>query len=169
MANTDLIRVGTINGVHGIRGWVKVYSFTEDRAAVLSYSPWQLTIGGENRSVKVLAKQDGGKVLLARLEGVDSRDAAEAMVGAEIYVESSQLPVLDDGQYYWRDLIGCTVISTQSEAFGTLEQMLATGANDVMVVQGDHGEILIPWVLEKVVVDVDLAQRMIKVDWELDE
>jgi len=106
-----------------------------------------------------------GKGLVVRLDDVNDRNAAEALRGAEIYVARDQLPELDEGEYYWEDLAGLTVINQVNEELGLIDQMLDTGANDVMVVKGAKGRQLIPYISGDVVKQVDLDAGVVKVDW----
>ena len=122
---------------------------------------------GEWQSAEVVAGQRHGKSVIAQFEGVDDRDQAEAMVGADIGVSREALPEPGDGRFYWSDLIGLTVVHRDGTKLGIVESMLETGAHDVMVVVGDH-ERLIPFVNDEIVLGVDLSLRQIKVDWEWD-
>ena len=154
-------------GAFGVRGWVKVYSYTDPREAVLNYKGLMLGRNGEWQSAEVVAGQRHGKSVIAQFEGVDDRDQAEAMVGADIGVSREALPEPGDGRFYWSDLIGLTVVHRDGTKLGIVESMLETGAHDVMVVVGDH-ERLIPFVNDEIVLGVDLSLRQIKVDWEWD-
>lgn len=166
-AAQHLVRLGRIVGLFGVRGWVKVFSFTEPREAILDYGHWLL--GRDDRWQRV-AVEDGkrhGKAVLAKLATTDDRDAAELLLGMEVAIDRSDLPAADEGQYYWADLIGATVRNRDERELGTVKQMLETGAHDVMVVAGDT-ERLIPFVPGDIVLDVDLEAGTIRVDWEWD-
>jgi len=157
--------LGRISGVFGVRGWVKVYSYTDPREAVLNYESWLLGHEGDWQPAKVAEGQRHGKTIVARIDGFDDRDQATTLVGDEIAVPRHELPQTDDGHYYWQDLEGLLVVRSDGTELGTVAQLLETGAHDVMVVRGDT-ERLIPFVNEEVVVDVDLARGVITVDWE---
>ena len=159
--------LGRVVGAFGVRGWVKVYSYTDPREAVLNYKGLMLGRNGEWQSTEVVAGQRHGKSVIAQFAGVDDRDQAEAMVGADIGVRREALPEPGDGRFYWSDLIGLTVVHRDGTELGIVESMLETGAHDVMVVVGDH-ERLIPFVNDEIVLGVDLSLRQIKVDWEWD-
>ena len=105
--------------------------------------------------------------MIARLAGCESRDQAQALMGCEIAIRRDQLPVTAPGEYYWRDLQGLTVVTIEGELLGTVDHLIETGANDVLVVKGDR-ERLIPFVLNQVIVNVDLDKREIRVDWDKD-
>jgi 16S rRNA processing protein RimM len=161
------VRLGRIVGLFGIQGWVKVFSFTEPREAILDYGPWLL---GSDSSWRQATVEDGkrhGKAVLAKLAGVDDRDDATGLLGEEIAIDRSDLPATGDGEYYWVDLIGATVWHREERELGTVKQMLETGAHDVMVVGGET-ERLIPFVPGDVVMDVDIDAGMVRVDWEWD-
>lgn len=160
-----IIALGHILGVHGIRGWVRVFSHTEPREAILDYRPWLL--GDDERPVEPLEGARHGKTVIVRLEGIGDRDEAERLVGQTIGVERRDLPELGKGQFYWVDLIGLEVVLKGGESLGTVEDLMTTGAHDVMVVRGDR-ERLIPFVLNRTVLGVDFESRRITVDWDAD-
>ena len=164
---TDPLVLGRIAGLFGVRGWVKVFSYTDPREAVLDYKGLLLGRNGEWQSAEVVEGQRHGKSVIAHFAGIDDRDQAEALVGAEIGVNREALPDPQDGQHYWADLIGMKVVHLDGTVLGTIESMLETGAHDVMVLTGDQ-ERLIPFVKDKIVLGVDLAKRLVSVDWEWD-
>ena len=159
----ELIRVGHILGAQGIKGWVKVYSHTSPRENIVNYGPWLLERDGHRDWVEVSGRLQGRHVV-ARLEGVDDRNQAEALAGCEIYINARQLPQLPAGDYYWADLIGLEVETLRAEPLGVIESMLETGADDVMVLAGDR-ERLIPFVIDEIVREIDLDARRMVVDW----
>ncbi len=162
----ETIRVGHIIGAQGVRGWVKVYSDTSPRENILSYSPWKIQTGDLWQTVEINGRLQG-KNVLAKLDGIEDRDQAIELAGSKIYILAEQLPKLDEGEYYWSDLIGLEVESLQAEPLGTIEMMMETGANDVMVLRGDR-ERLIPFVINDVVRKIDLTNKRIVVDWKPD-
>jgi 16S rRNA processing protein RimM len=162
----DMICVGNITGVHGVKGWVKVFSNTSPRENILSYSPWRIATGDQIQIVTASGRLQG-KNVVARLEGIDQRDQAIDLVGSKIYILPEQMPQLGVGDYYWSDLIGLEVESLDAEPLGTVETMMETGANDVMVLRGDR-ERLIPFVMDEVVRSVDLTNKRVVVDWKPD-
>ena len=151
----------------GVRGWVKVFSYTDPREAVLNYDSWLLGREGDWRPAKVAEGQRHGKTVVVRIDGFDDRDQAATLIGNEIAVTRDELPETEDGHYYWLDLQGLRVVGTDGFEFGTVAYLLETGAHDVMVVKGET-ERLIPFVKDEVVIDVDLALGVITVDWEWD-
>lgn len=159
--------LGRIVGLFGVRGWIKVFSYTEPREAVLQYKGWMLGKKEQWQPAKVVEGKRHGKSVIARLEGVEDREAAEALVGKDIRVSKESLPQPEEGQYYWSDLIGLKVVHRDGTDLGKIDYMLETGANDVMVLKGEK-ERLIPFVMDKVVINVDLAAGQVDVDWEWD-
>ena len=158
-----LVPLGHIAGVHGIQGWVKVHSLTEPREAIFEYQPWLL--GEALEAVRVRQGKKHGNRLIALLENADSREAAEALVNQPIAVYRDQFPELPQGEFYWADLLGLVVKLEDGRELGTIDRMLATGANDVMVVRGER-ERLIPFIAGRYVKEVDLDGGVVMVDWD---
>ncbi|ORU93981.1 MAG: ribosome maturation factor RimM [Cycloclasticus sp. symbiont of Bathymodiolus heckerae] len=161
------LKVGNISGVFGVKGWLKIYANTDKKENILAYKPWYVERNKVRKEVKVKAGKPHGKTVIALLEGVDDRNEAEKWVGSDIYISSDQLPTLRKDEYYWSDLIGLNVVTVAGEEFGVIKQMLETGANDVIVVEGER-ERLIPFVLNQVVKTVDLDGQQMIVDWDAD-
>ncbi|MEE4173456.1 MAG: ribosome maturation factor RimM [Xanthomonadales bacterium] len=172
------VTLGYISGVHGLKGWVKVHSYTDPREAILEYQPWRLAApgdgniaqagGGQVREVCIERGQPHGKTLIAALPGVSTPEQGRALVGQEIRVPRSALPDSGEDSWYWRDLIGLSVVNEEDIPLGTVKQMIETGANDVMVLEGER-ERLVPFVNGQVVRSVDLDARQIRVDWHPDD
>jgi 16S rRNA processing protein RimM len=165
--NGELIVVGRVRGVYGVRGWIKVYSYTRPKTNILDYSPWFLAGSGgwiERQVVDVRRYGDG---LLAQLKGYQDRAQARGSIGQQIAVYRSQLPELAAGEYYWADLIGMRVINQEGNELGTVAGLIETGAHDVLVVQGER-ERLIPFISGVYIYSVDLVTRCIAVDWDPD-
>ncbi len=170
-ATPQPVRLGRIVGLFGVRGWVKVFSFTDPREAILDYGDWMLGKDGAWRPVELEEGKRHGKSVLAKLAGADDRDAAVELLGLEVAVPRSALPEPGNEQYYWTDLEGLAVWHRDERLLGTVRQILETGAHDVMVVRPGEGgdkEVLVPFVVGEVVTDVDLDAGVIRVDWEWD-
>lgn len=161
-----LLVVGRIDGAFGVRGWVKVRSYTEPREEILAYGPWQ--VGPDARPLAVEAGQTHGKGLVAKLAAVDDRDAAEALRGQDIRVPRARLPEPPPGEYYWADLLGLEVRTVAGVALGRIERLLETGSNDVLVVAGGGREHLVPFVPGEVIIRVDLGAGEVVADWDPD-
>lgn len=168
----DLVVLGKIFSVHGIRGEVKVYSYTNPLDNLLGYRHWTLTRDGEVRQVELASGRLHGKVLTARIKGLDDRDEARGYAGFLICVPRSQLPVLQDDEYYWYQLEGLKVINQDEQLLGKVDHLLETGANDVLVVKPcagslDDRERLLPYT-EQCVQRIDLSAGEMRVDWDVD-
>lgn len=158
-----IIPLGHVSGVHGVQGWVKIHSLTEPREAIFDYQPWLL--GDSREEVRVSQGKKHGNRLIALFENIDDREAAERLVNRPIAVYREQLPESEEGEFYWTDLEGLAVELADGTPLGTIDRMMATGANDVMVVKGER-ERLIPFVLEQYVQRVDLEHGVVVVDWD---
>lgn len=167
MSQLARVFLGKINGLYGIQGWVKVFSYTQPLTNIFNYSPWQLYQPGRWQTVAVHEGQVQGKGLIVRLAGCHTRDEAARFIGAEIAVDRAQLPPLAEGEYYWADLLGLKVFNQQGVFLGEVDYLLETGAHDVLVLKGET-ERLIPFVLEHIVLAVDLTQKILRVDWDED-
>lgn len=146
---------------------MKVYSFTEPRDNILSYTPWMVQVQGSWQEMRPLQGRIQGKGVVAQIEGYDDRDQAATLIGAEIAVPRRMLPPSAPGEYYWADLQDCRVVTTQGVELGRVTGLFETGANDVMVVKGER-ERLLPFVQPDVIRAVDLDQGLIEVDWDPD-
>ncbi|MFL2529901.1 MAG: ribosome maturation factor RimM [Candidatus Azotimanducaceae bacterium] len=158
--------LGRIQAAYGIKGWVRVYSYTDPLEGILGYAPWTLRRDDAIRQVKVEALRKQGKGIVSLFAGVENRDAAEALVGSEIWGE---LPDLDEHEFYWYQLQGLIVLNILGDVLGQVGDLMETGANDVLVVEPTDNSVddksrLIPYV-EDVVVKVSLDDRQILVNW----
>lgn len=167
MSRQQLINVGRISGVFGVKGWVKVYSFTGIRETILSYSPWLLMKDGESRLLAVIDGKLQGNAVVARLDGVNDRDQAAKLMGWEIFITPDQLPEPAKDEYYWSDLIGLNVETNLGVQLGVVESLLETGANDVVIVKGER-ERVIPFLQGQTIMDIDLDAGRMVVDWDPD-
>ena len=169
----ELIVLGKITSVFGIKGWVKVYSYTDPMENLLAYPKWQLRLQGQSKFIRQLDGRKHGKGLVVKLEGIDTPEDARLLSGAEILLSKDQLPKLPEDEYYWSQLIGLQVVNLEGQLFGKVSSLLETGANDVLVVKAcqgslDQQERLIPWLLPDVVRQVNLETAQIEVDWDAD-
>jgi 16S rRNA processing protein RimM len=160
-----LVKLGRISGVHGIKGWVKVFSYTEPRGNIVQFRTWLLEHNGSYRTVELEAGEQRGKNVVAKLSGVADREAARELIGADIAVERDTLPPCEPGEYYWADLEGLAVRTIDGETLGVVDHLLETGVHDVLVLKGD-GSRMIPFVAGRVVREVDLEGGVVVVDWD---
>jgi 16S rRNA processing protein RimM len=163
----DYVAVGRISGLHGIQGWIKVFSYTRPRENVLQYSPWWIRLDQKWQAVARIDSKIQGNGIIAQMEGYQDRTAAQGLVGADIAVRRCQLPGLEHGEFYWADLIGLQVVSPQVGVLGTVSQVMETGANDVLIVHGQR-EYLIPFIQGVYILDIDRVKGCIEVDWGAD-
>ncbi|MDE2195804.1 MAG: ribosome maturation factor RimM [Gammaproteobacteria bacterium] len=159
------IILGKVVGLFGIKGWVKLLSWTEPREQIIEYRPWQLLLEGEWRERAVAEGRAHGKSVIVRFEGVTDRDQAAVLLGAEIAVRRDQLAATRPGEYYWADLVGLEVRLADGRVLGRVADLMETGANDVLVVEGER-QRLIPFIRGQVIKDVDLDAGLIRVDWD---
>lgn len=167
---SEVVVVARVAGAYGVRGWVRVQSFTDPAENLLEYDPWLLKGDGGWRPAGRLQARTQGQGLVAQFEGVSDRDAAEALNNALIGVPASSLPTTAADEYYWRDLVGLSVLAADGTRLGRVVEMLATGANDVMVVSLEPGgeRELIPFD-RRYVPEVDLERGFVRVDWAVGE
>jgi len=163
--SSEYITLGKINGVYGLKGWVKVFSHTNPRDRIVGYSHWMLRQGNEWRKIEVLRGREHGKTVVAQLVGIEDRNQAEALRGADIAITRDQLEKLARDEYYWIDLIGLQVLNQDDVDLGQVVHLFETGSNDVMVVRGDR-ERLVPFIQGQYVKNVDLDEGVIRVDWD---
>lgn len=171
--NAELSVLGKITTAFGIKGWVKVYSFTDPETNILDYPIWHLKLNGQWREFKVKNSQIHNKGLAVALDGINDRDAALALSQAEIAIPTSELPELDEDEFYWFQLLELKVVNTEGELLGQVAELLDSGGgNQVMRIKGCEGSVdaqerLIPFV-DAIVLDVDLDAKQIEVDWQAD-
>jgi 16S rRNA processing protein RimM len=164
--DAEYVVVGKIGATFGIKGWLKINSFTELTKDILNYTPWYLN---HQNNWKAIIIQDGhqhGKGVIAKLKGYDTPEQARILTGKDIAIKRSQLPALNKHEYYWSDLIGLMVVDQAGKELGIVSYIMETGTHDVLVIKSDkeHG---IPYLPGDVVLKVDLENRLIHVNWEL--
>jgi len=155
--------MGRIAAPFGVRGWVRIQPDTAAPGSLLAYKTWWIGNDGDWWEVPVAEAKVHGSALAARLEGFQDRDAAAALRGKSIAVPRSQLPKARDDEYYWADLLGLRVVNGEGRELGSIAQILQTGANDVLVVQGER-ERLVPFIAD-VIREVDTAAGVVRVEW----
>lgn len=171
-----MIELGKIVGVWGVKGWIKIHSYTRVRSDIGSYKNWYLQSPKDRKRsfdgidadlYEVVSCRQQGPGIVAQLGNIDSRDKAEALIGSKIFVAEDDLPTLSNGEFYWHQLIGLRV-DYQGQTIGLIKAIMETGANDVLVcdnaVQGKE-DVLIPYT-ESAVLAVDLDKNVMTVDWD---
>lgn len=159
--------VGEVVGAFGVQGWVKVRSFTDPAGNILGYRPWIISRGAESKIMQAVSGRMQGSVVVAKFDGVEDRDQAQALKGARVAVPRECFPAASRGEYYWVDLVGLEVLTTGGRSLGTVKDLVETGANDVLAVKGDR-ERLIPFVAGQFVKEVNLEEGRLVVDWDPD-
>ena len=162
----DPVVIGAIGAPFGVDGWMHVRSFTKPAENILAYEPWQLRCKTSWRSVAAQARVHH-RGFVARIDGIEDRDAATRLRGLSIGVDANVLPAADEDEYYWRELIGMRVATLADDNLGVVERLFSTPAHDVLVVKDDGGERLLPFVRD-VVANVDANAKRIVVDWQPD-
>jgi 16S rRNA processing protein RimM len=160
--------IGKIVGAHGVKGNIKVYSYAE---SLSFFEPGSsiliINAKGSENTYKIKWVKPHTRVLLLSLEGIESRDSAETLIGSEIIIKKADLPELEDGSYYWFKIIGLSVFTTDDQYLGKIESIISTGSNDVFVVKDQNkkqdNETLIP-ALESVVLEIDFELKTMRVD-----
>lgn len=163
--------IGQITSVFGVKGWLKVYSYTDPKEGILDYRDWTLVYNGKRIPAKLEEGRRQGQGIVVRLKGIDDRDVARSYCGADITVPTTELPELPEGEYYWHQLEGLTVYTVDGQCLGIVDHMIETGANDVLVVRAtdasiDQRERLIPYLPDQAVKQVSLEESTITVDWD---
>jgi len=163
MEKADLLIMGHVTGVHGLKGYIKVKSHaasndTFDNGSSI-FMGASMDQGKWYTIVKTASHQKGLRVLLADVD----IDVAQTLVGMDIFIHKDTLPDLDDGDYYWNDLIGMTVTDIHQGLLGTIAYVMPTGSNDVFVVTGGKREVLVPS-LAHVVLSVDVEKQVMTID-----
>jgi 16S rRNA processing protein RimM len=174
MNRHDFVGMGNISGTYGVRGWVKVFSYTVPREQILRYKHWHVAAAGALEADDIEVPEQGtaleagrrhGNGIVAKLAGIEDRDAAAALIGSEIFVPRKLLPDTEPGQYYWADLAGLAVHDSRGRRLGIVDHLIETGVHDVLVLDGGANK-LIPFVPGQVILDVDLKRGVITADWD---
>ena len=163
----DWVIVGRLGKPHGLKGLITIHSFTHPRDNILTYKGWHAFINNQWRPLSVLNASTNAKHILATLEGITDRDKALTLTNVDIAIRKGQLPLLEEDEFYWHELIGMKVINLQNEVLGTVVELLSTGSNDVLVVEGDKRH-LIPYLPDRYISQIDRETKTIQVDWDLD-
>ena len=164
MAESRRIALGKIGKTFGLVGGLKVYSYTDPILNLFNYSQWILATSKGELTMHLAKHQPHKSHQVVYFEEIQSIEEATPWVNATVYIHRDELPKLQDREYYWADLEGLTVINQDNETLGKVDHLIATGANDVMVIQGEK-EILIPYLLDEVIVEIDLNKGVIRVKW----
>jgi 16S rRNA processing protein RimM len=161
-----MVVMGRVTAPFGIKGWVRIYALTAHPGNLRDYPVWWLGAESEWREMRVATAKVHATSLVAKLVGVDNREAAAALKGSDIAVPREQLPATAGQEFYWADLIGLRVLNREQHTLGQVIRIVETGANDVLVIAGER-ERLVPFIAD-VIQGVDLRAGVINVDWDVD-
>ncbi len=164
---TDWVVIGRFGRPHGIKGYITVLSFTEPRENMLHYTDWNVCIKEQWLPLKILSTEVNNKFILVQVDGYAEREQVACLTNSDIAVKRAQLPTLSPGEYYWHQLVGMQVVTQQGKLLGNVTEVMATGANDVLVVLGERRH-LVPYILDDCVISINDAQRLITVNWDPD-
>jgi len=172
-AECEWLVLGEIGRVHGLKGWLKLISFTSPIENILDYSRFQAKVGGRPQELELDEHRRLNKALLVHFKGYDDPETARLLTGTELTIANEKLPPLERGEFYWHQLQDLRVINQHEQVFGRVSHLLETGANDVLVVKADSESIddrerLIPYLIDSVVIEIDLESQTIRVNWEAD-
>jgi len=160
------IIIGTFGKTFGVRGWIKINSFTSPKRNIIDFKPWLIQKNNAWKEICVETSREHSDNIIVKLPNCNSPEEAQNFTNAKIAVWQKQLPKLQPNEYYWIDLIGLKVINLQEVELGVVQDLMATGANDVLIVAGDRKR-LIPYI-SNIILSVDLAKKIIRVDWQQD-
>jgi len=170
----DLIPIGRVVRPHGVRGRIKLEYFGED---VNRFPPSREVFievkAGSLQAYEILETTPQPPRLILHLKGIERREEVEPLIGKEVFIKREVLPDLEEGEYYWMDLLGMSVETQEGKRIGRVKEIFSTGANDVYVVEGKRGEIFLPATAE-VIQSVDRKKGVMKVIrkeglWEEDD
>ena len=169
MEDDKKIYLGKITGVHGIKGWLKIQSFSSPPENILNYPSWIINNQGEEDFYSIEQGRKQNNKIVVKLENIDDRNTAESLINSKIQILRSDLPKLSNENYYWSDLVGLSVLSSEEKVIGKIESLIETGANDVMVIITLKDErILIPFVMHEIIKEVNVELNYIKIDWSIE-
>lgn len=165
-----LLTIGKFGSPYGIRGWVKILSFTEIPEYIFHYKPWLVRKTNLLEIIKLNNWKKNNKTTIAKIDGINDRTQAELIKNQKIFINNHSLPKLTKGNYYWKDIIGCTVININNYIFGNVKKLIETGSNDVLVVRSNCKDFaikerFIPFIEQKIIKNINISNKIIKVDW----
>ncbi len=166
MNKEEKVLLGHVSGLFGVKGWVKVFSYTRPRSQIVTYKRWYL---GDSKDYLLILEEGRShkEGVIAKLEGINDRDSAISLIDSKIWISEAELEPLENNEFYWYQLIGLEVYDSHQTHLGTVTNLMETGANDVLIVRSkDDAEHLIPYIKERVVKTIDLTNKRMIVDWD---
>ena len=169
MENDKKVFIGKVTGVHGIKGWLKIQSFSSPPENILNYPSWIIANQGLEDFYLIEQGKKLNNKIIVKLEKIDDRTTAEFLINSKIQILRSDLPKLTNESYYWSDLEGLNVLNSEDNMIGKIESLIETGANDVMVINGSKNKrVLIPFVMHEIIKEVNVELNYIKIDWPIE-
>ena len=167
MQSDKKINIGKIVGLHGIKGWLKIISFSSPPENIFNYQSLIISNEYMEETFHIENSRKQGKKILIKLDGIDDRTSAESLKESKIYIFRLDLPELSEDIYYWEDLLGFNVFNQNNIKLGLVDSFIETGSNDVLVVRSEKTKnILIPFLMNKSIKEVNLESKLIIVEWE---
>ncbi|OGV33992.1 MAG: 16S rRNA processing protein RimM [Legionellales bacterium RIFCSPHIGHO2_12_FULL_35_11] len=163
----EWVVVGKFGRVQGLKGFIKVVSFTEPKDNILSYSPLYANIADKITQLEISDVDKNNKLILIKVAGYEEREAVAHLTNNEILIHCDQLAILPDGEFYWHQLVGMEVFNDKQTHLGKVDDIIATGSNDVLVVTGEQ-RTLIPYIMNDYVTSIDITNNRITVNWDKD-
>ncbi len=165
MSTNNFILMGDIGAAHGIKGWVRVRSFSEPREKLFDYGAIYQLRDGQYTLIEIEKKQTQGPRMLMKLAGINNRNDAERLTGVQLYIQQDALDILPDDEYYWHQLVGMRVIGADGETLGQVDSLLETGTHDVLVLKHQNKKRMIPFVMGDIVTRISQEAQEIHVHW----
>ncbi|MBT7754281.1 MAG: ribosome maturation factor RimM [Gammaproteobacteria bacterium] len=167
MQNDKTINIGKVIGLHGVKGWLKILSFSSPPENIFNYKSLIISNKYINQIFHIEDSRKQGKKILIKLDNIDDRTSAESLKESDIYIQRSDLPQLSEDTYYWEDLLGFNVFNQNNIKIGNVDSFIETGSNDVLIVKtAKNKNILIPFIMNKSIKVVNIESHYITVDWE---
>ena len=159
----DLLKVGVITTTHGVRGEVKVYPTTDEPERFLELDYVLLDTGRELRKLEIKNVKFFKNLVILKFKGVDNINDIEKYKGRDLWIPREEGQELEEDEYYIADLLGMSVVLENGQEFGTLKDVMETGANDVYIIDSaEHGEVLLP-AIKECILDVDLEKNVMTI------
>lgn len=164
------LTIGQINSPYGILGWMKFYSFTEKKIQTFNYSPWYFLHNNKYKLIYLKNWKKYKNIFLIQIKKIEDRTTAKKFNQQKIFIKSKTLPILENNNYYWKDIIGCNILNHDNQFIGKVSNIIATSSNDILVIKNKtynklNKEILVPFILNKTILNVDIVKNTIQVAW----
>jgi 16S rRNA processing protein RimM len=164
MGGDDLLPVGRVVGIHGTKGYLKLFPYADSPELLAPGQALVFRRGGESVGIfSVRAARPHKEIVLLQLEGIKGNEAARGWIGCEIFIDQASLPEPEEGSFYWYEIIGVEVFTLNGRRLGRVEAIIETGSNDVYVVRDGEKEILVP-AIDTVVTEIDSGKGVMRVD-----